>query len=226
MKLSKATLIRLTRSGLERLGYKAIKDTITPAEGLYLKVINNDYYISLGLTISRNYDHLFTGAYYLSRNTTWATIGADVPKMSYQRIGNFLTEEERQMLLGGEYAQQKNGDAWWCSNSEANLLEFFEAVRLTENRFLRQPNLIEQINSSNFINELSDMAKKTILSVEVVAKNSNEAYQFSPSRPIDGIPIAWFNAAEKVIRERNAVLNVDTVKRLAADAYRQHILNS
>ena len=45
--------------------------------------------------------------------------------------------------------------------------------------------------------------------------------EFQPNKIIDEIPFIWFEAAESVIRDNNGILNKNTVKLLAADAWRQ-----
>jgi hypothetical protein len=218
MKLTKSKLIKFTNDHLKNFGYKEIKDTITPAQGLYIKPIKNGlYFLTLGLTISKYYTDLFTASFYLSKTTTWATFGGDIPNASYRRIGSFLTKEERKVLLEGEYSLQESGDAWW---NAGNVDGFIETVKIAETRFLNQLNLFDMINDSILINELSELASLTI---DMINNGywGDYNYRFVPDKPIDDIPIEWFKVAERIIVERNAILNNNTVKRLAADAYRQ-----
>ncbi len=46
-------------------------------------------------------------------------------------------------------------------------------------------------------------------------------YQFIPDAKIGDIPADWFKAAEIALKNNDAILNKNTVKRLAADAWRQ-----
>lgn len=64
---------------------------------------------------------------------------------------------------------------------------------------------------------------KEIVATERVGEGS---YLFTPQRELDGISMNWFKAAEKALRESNGILNVKTVKILAADAWCQHLLNT
>jgi len=84
MKLTKSQLIRLARIGLEELGYQQVRDTITAAQGLYIKAFQNGFYLTLGLTISRYYESKFTASFYLSKSIIWAAFWGDIPKNSYQ----------------------------------------------------------------------------------------------------------------------------------------------
>src|ERR1700712_5244362 len=99
MKLTKQNLIRITKKGLRELGYLEVKDTTSGAQGLYIKLIENDLYLTLGLTISRYYDSMFTASFYLSKTTIWAAIWGNMPENAYKRAGSFLTIEERKILL-------------------------------------------------------------------------------------------------------------------------------
>ncbi|WP_345952618.1 hypothetical protein [Mucilaginibacter sp. PAMB04168] len=225
MKLNKACLLKSTKTGLEELGYRELPDTITPAQGLFIKIIQEQYYLTLGFTISRYYDNLFTASFYISRTTTWGLVGLDIPRQIYKRVGSFLTLEERQQLLKGEYAEQSKGDAWWCSENEGAVTDFIDVVRMAEPRFLNQPSLLLDIDNSQFFKEFAELVKETTKAVKIVEKGDDVGYQFIPQKIIDGIPVAWFKAAEKVIQANNLILNVNTVKRLGADAYRQHLLS-
>ncbi|MDB4918756.1 hypothetical protein [Mucilaginibacter sp.] len=223
MKLIKNKLIRITKNGLEELGYREIKDTITPAQGLYIKLVENDLYLTLGLTISRYYDSMFTASFYISKTTIWARYGGDIPKNSYQRIGNFLTTEERGILLNEEHSKEGVKDAWWNEKDEKAIKYFLETVRITESRFLGQPDLFFNIQNSKDVNELDKLAKMVI--DEVDSDNINGYnYQFIPKKSIDDIPMDWFKTAERVIMAEKAILNINTVKALAADAWRQTLV--
>jgi len=220
MKLIKSRLIKITKKGLEDLGYQEFRDSITPAQGLFIKSIKNHFYLSLGLTISKYYEGLFTASFYLSKVTTWATVGSDIPNDSYQRVGSFLLKEERKKLLPDEFSAQQSEDAWWNIENENTLVDFLETVRITEQRFLDQPDLFNKIRKSRFVSELEELSKKVINDV-ASNKIHEDHYRFVPAKPIDEIPLEWFKVAEKVIKEKKATLNFNTVKRLAADAFRQ-----
>ena len=59
----------------------------------------------------------------------------------------------------------------------------------------------------------------------VANKTPDIQYYFLPQKNIDDIPMDWFKAAEIVLAESEALLKNQTVKRLAADAYRQYLLD-
>lgn len=223
MKLTKSKLIKLTELGLKELGYKEVKDTITGAQGLYIKKVKVGFYLTLGLTISRYYDSLFTASFYLSKTTIWSAVWGDISKNSYQRIGHFLTTEDRGRLLNKEYSLENVRDAWWDINDNSAIVYFLESVQIAEERFLDQPNLFYDIERSEEINRLSRLATSVIKKMDLNEITKYE-YQFVPEKPIDGIPLEWFKLAERVIVEESGILNYNTVKRLAADAYRQKLI--
>lgn len=58
--------------------------------------------------------------------------------------------------------------------------------------------------------------------IQVVESNQCELnFNFSPKMKVDGIPMIWFKAAESILLNSGGILNANTVKLLAADAYRQ-----
>lgn len=223
-KLTKSQLIKQTKAGLKELGFEEIKDTITPAQGLYIKPIGNELYLSLGLTISRLYDNMFTASFYLSKTTIWALVGNDIPKRSYERIGCFLTRDERLKLLDKEYSIQGITDAWWNAEYDSEVAKFLETVRITEPRFIEQPGLFDEIKRSSFVNELALLAHLVIKEMKAGFNLNEFDYHFLPTKPIDNIPLEWFKAAERAIVNCRGALNLNTVKRLAADAWRQSLL--
>ncbi len=225
MKLTKNTLITATKSGLNELGYQEVKDTVTGAQGLYIKTVKPDFYLTLGLTISRYYNSVFTGSFYLSKTTIWSAVWGDIPKNSYQRIGHFLNDDERRNLLDHEHSQETVKDAWWNTNDTNAINCFLEAVRISEERFLNQVNLFHDVEKSLDVNELRSLARFVVLSVETAGPDKFE-YQYLPGKPVDNVPLDWFKTAERVIRSsKGAILNINTVKRLAVDAYRQKLLS-
>ncbi|WP_184551106.1 hypothetical protein [Mucilaginibacter sp. FT3.2] len=225
MKLTKQKLIALSKKDLSSLGYQYVTDSITAAQGLYIKKVDDSLFLSLGLTISRHFDNIFTASYYLSKTTTWAAVWGDMPNESYVRIGHFLTQEEREKLLDEQHSKIGIRDAWWDANDTNSLKYFFEAVSITESRFLSQPNLFDSVKNSVEIRNMDELAKGVI---SMVNSNSYEdaLYKFIPLKPVDNIPIEWFKAAELMIKDRRAILNENTVKRVAADAYRQSIVTN
>ena len=223
MKLSKAKLIKKTKDKLNALGYYEVKDTITVANGLYIKLIEKDWFLTLGLTISNYYDSKFTASFYLSKTTIWGAVWGDIPKESYQRVGHFLTKEERYELLSEEYTKDGVTDAWWDGNDEQSIANFINTVEITEKRFLGQPDLLTKIENSLKVQELQMLSK--LVMNELKKSNLEEfSYSFIPSKSIDDIPIEWFKASERVLAKNGAILNPNTVKRLAGDAWRMNIV--
>ncbi|SCW65912.1 hypothetical protein [Mucilaginibacter sp. NFR10] len=219
--MTKDKLIRLTKEQLRTLGYKFIKDSLTGAQGLFLKQVNDKYFVMLGLTISKNYPEMFTASFYLSKITIWGALWGDIPCESYERISKFLNIEERRRLLDDRFCLPGIVDGWWKAD-ENGIVDFLNTLKITEIRFLSQENLFEKIESSRDIQELFNLSKKVINRIKV---NDDGYYtlRFCPSKPIDDIPADWFKAAEKVIIDEKSILNANTVKRLAADAFRQKL---
>ncbi|OKS87276.1 hypothetical protein [Mucilaginibacter polytrichastri] len=219
MKLTKNQLIKATKAEIEILNYREVKDTITGAQGLYIKSIDKNLYLTLGLTISKYYESKFTRAFYLSKLTSWSMFGGDIPKESYQRVGRFLTIEERSRLLESEYSKNGVIDAWWDISIEQSINNFIEAIRITEGRFLNQPHLIDNILRSNDVSRLETRVQLVIKRVNSI---DDVIYKYIPTKPVDDIPMEWFKAAELVLIEEHAILNANAVKSLGADAYRQN----
>jgi len=224
MKLTKNQLIKLTRGQLETLGYQEIRDSIGIANGLFVKLISKDIYLTLGFTISSFYDSMFTAAYYLSKTTLWGAVWDDIPEEGYKRVGDFLTKDERFRLLTEEYCLDGVIDSWWDAANKTDINKFIEAVSITEDRFLLQIDLIKKVNASREIGKLFELGNMVL---DKVKSNDFTLYEYKyiPKQPIDDIPMIWFQAAEVVLSSSNEAVNINTVKRLAGDAWRRKLLS-
>ena len=223
MKLTKAKLINATRDELIEMGYREVKDTVSGANGLFIKPIPEGFFLSLGLTISKFYDTRFTASLYLSKTTRWGSSWGDIPYESYRRVGRFLTKDERRLYLDDVHNAEGVSDAWWHFDSEGDIQKFIEVVKISERRFLEQNSIFFKIENSKDVKELVDYVESVF---EIMNKPFDDKfdYHFLPKKKIDGIPVAWFKAAEKTLRIKNGILNVKTVEALAADEWVQNII--
>lgn len=222
MKLTKSKLLKITKEMLMKFGYQEFKDTQTGASGLFIKLINENYFLTLGLILSNYYDTRFTASYYLSKTTRWGSMWGDIPRESYERIGSFLTKEERQLLLNEEHNKEGVTDAWWDSNNEREINHFLKTIELTEKRFLNQEKLFSKIEKSSEVSELANYSISVIGLVTQSNTTEQIDYRFTPIKPIDDVPLDWFKAAEIILLKQNGILNANTVKLLAVDAWRQY----
>lgn len=223
MKLSKAKLIKSTKSELERLGFVEFKNTISGAQGFFAKKINLDYYLTLGLVIHRYYESAFTGDYYFSKTTQWGACWGDIPNDSYKRPAFLLTDNERVKYQPDNPNSKNIFDIWWNGDDENSIMDFINTIKVTEPRLINNQDLIFQIENSKDVNELYLGSQRVKFLVD---KNKlSDSFNFIPDKEIDNIPLIWFKSAEKVLIENGGILNVNTVKMLAADSYRQHVLD-
>jgi hypothetical protein len=222
MKITKVKLIKAVQISLEKMGYTKFVDSIEGTQGLFIKRLNNGLYLSLGLTISRYYKNMFTADYYLSKNTRWGAVWGDIPNEIFERPGKFLKKQERLLYLDKEHNVDGVIDVWWDGSDEKEINNFLKVIELTEQRFINQPEIIKKIEESTEIFKLLILANIT---KELVNLNLIESVlKFQPQNEIDNIPLEWFKSAEKVLKENKEILNKNTVKFLAADAWRQFVL--
>jgi hypothetical protein len=225
MKLTKNSLVKALIGDLEEIGYCYIKDSLTGADGLFIKKIKNDFFLSLGLIISRYHNSTFTGSFYLSKSTRWSSLWDDIPGESYVRIAKFLTKKERQFYLEDDYKKEGIVDAWWNWENSAVSNQFIEVVKIAEDRFLGQQNLFIDIDKSKEVSKFKKLSSEVTKLVERGIDDTME-YRFVPNKSIDNIPVDWFKAAESILIANDEILNGNTVKLLGADAWRQqYILN-
>lgn len=220
MKLNKSKLVNQTKGELNKLGYVELKDTVSGSNGLFGKLIDNSLFLTLGLVTSRYYDLKFTASFYLSKTTIWSAMWGDIPKDSYERISVFLTKDERKLLLPEEYTSEGVVDAWWNDDLKS-ISNFISIVKIAESRFVGQIDMLKRVENSIDVNKLMHLSRQVIMEMNVFKHEDNFDYKFIPTKNIDDIPLEWFKTAERILFSEKAILNVNTVKRLAVDAWRQ-----
>lgn len=218
MKLTKAKLIKALKPEMEKLGYHWFKDSISGAQGLFAKKVDDSLYLTVGLTIHRYYDDAFTADLYLSKTTNIYCTWGDIPKDCEERPGFLMTDEELAKYKEDDYLIK---DIWW--SCEKSLDDFIDAIRLYAPRMLDNEDLIRRIKSSKDVEELwiiSSKIKQNVGNIPVTE------FSFIPEKEIDNIPLEWFKAAEWTLRESGEYVNLHIVKLHASDAYRQYVLDN
>ncbi len=220
MPYSRKRLINEVGSGLSRLGYQRVPGSSDLAAALVYRWIDEDLALTLGLEFSTRYQDRFTGSFYLAPSFHWSYVLADYPMRAYERIGKFLTAEERRKLLDPAFAEPGMIDAWWIGFDEDSVESFLEAVTLTEPRFLSQDNLREEILSSREMAEHRHLVQATQRrAADLGAEPGGLSRQ--PRRYQPPVPPPFYWAAEQVLTERLPdLVTRDFVKLLAEDAWR------
>ena len=223
MKLTKAKLIAKVKAPLEKLGYIFFKELISSTQGFFSKKLDNGFYLTLGLTISRYIESNFTGTFYYSKTTRWAAVWDDIPEESYIRPGSIMSTEERKVYFDTENEQLR--DFWWDGLDDSSVASFIEVIKLTESRFYEDQLLTKKIEDSLSVSQLknyADEVKKLVSDIEKL----NFTYSYLPDKEINGIPLRWFKASEYVLKKQNGILNKNTVKNLASDAFIQSTIDN
>lgn len=227
MKLRKQKLIKLVKDGLHSLGYEEFKDTQLGTSGLFCKYVGEGFFLTLGLEISRLYECSYTASYYLSKTTRWASLGFDIPRKCWQRIGELLTDEERFSYFGENSLVR---DKWWDSIEIDEVNDFLEKVSKTQSRIVEDRRLKQEIEESVEIARqcrVDQLIQRVVLSPQQEVLQGIE-FEYLPERNIESIPLIWFKAAEYVRRFEEKEPKVDKawVFLDAADAYRMYTLVS
>jgi hypothetical protein len=224
MSLNKKKLISEVERGLNEQGFTLFKNSLTKTDGLFIKKIKPDLYLTLGLNVSRFGKNTFTGDFYLSKTTNFASVWGDIPNNSYVRISSVLNENEKKRFLGEEY-EPNMVDRWWNTNSTNVYENFLNAVQCAEINFIT-PELIKAINNSNDVAILSELTTNVISTVKSKDKRLKISHlMFTPPMEINNIPVIWFKATELILSESKETLDKKEVNLLASDAYRTYILN-
>jgi hypothetical protein len=101
------------------------------------------------------------------------------------------------------------------------LQDFVNVVKVTEDRFLKTPGLLEQLSESSEIQELVAQSSRVIdiVSQKTIAETEQMRFPLKYQISED-----WFIAAESVLKDMGSLINSKVVARLAADSWRQACL--
>ena len=220
MKVTRKQLFKKLIPFFEKeMGYTYFKDTISPASGLFAKKIDEKIYVCIGIDTSNLYENAFDCNYYMGQSLTYALTYEGI-RVAYLRSWQLFSEEElnkyRSIGAFSEYF-------WWHSDDDNSIESFKDAVRLTEPRFINNLCLRERIAANEEAKHQHDLTTKVRMLVQCGV--SDFETQFVPEKEKDGIPLVWFTAAEFAQKDER-YFNKHAVFRLAADAYRQYILDN
>lgn len=222
MRLTKAKLIAKVKAPLEKLGYIFFKESFSSAQGFFSKKLDNDLYLSLGLTIHSYMESEFTGSFYYSKTTRWAAVWDDIPEESYIRPGSLMSTEERKVYFDTKNEQLR--DYWWDGFDDSSVASFIEVIKLTESRLYKDLLLTKKIEDSLSVSQLKNYADEVNKLVSNIEK-LNSTYSYLPGKEVNGLPMQWFKASEYVLKKQNGILNKNTVKNLASDAFIQSTID-
>jgi hypothetical protein len=218
MKVTRKQLFKELVPFFEGMGYTYFKDTISPACGLFAKKIDDNIYVCIGIDTSNLFENAFDCNYYMGQSLTYALLYEGI-RDAYMRSWQLLSEEELKKYRSmGAFSE----DFWWHSDDVNSIETFKDAVRLSEPRFINNFDLRKRVVANEEAKHQQDLSTK----VRMLIKNGVPDIKtlFIPEKEKDGIPLIWFAAAEYVQKDEK-YFNKNTVFRLTADAYRQHILD-
>lgn len=219
MKVTRKQLFKQLIPFFEEMGYIYFKDSISIAKGLFAKKLDNNLYVSIGITTSNLYYNTFTCNMYMSQSLDFGLMYKGIMMQAYPRPGNYLTEEE---LMSFNRNDSKNIDIWWQSDDLDSIESFKKAVCIAEPRFLNNIELRKKIIN----NEAGLCHQQLSNKVKMLVRKGIPEFEtkFVPEKEKDGIPLIWFVAAEFILKN-NDILSKKGVLSLAADAYRQFVLD-
>lgn len=202
----------------EEMGYTYFKDTISAASGLFAKKIDNEIYLSIGITTSNLFENSFTCDYFMAQSLRYACLFNGIEDAFLAPV-QLLSEEELNKYRNNGVLSELY---WWYSDDTNSIESFKESVRITEPRLLNNYELRERVAINENTKHQHDLTTK----VRKLAQSGVPDFktQFVPEKEKDDIPLIWFIAAEYVQKDEE-YFNKNLIFSLAADAYRQYVLD-
>ena len=205
---------------LAKLDYKLLPKKQRISDMIYSKELDNGMILSLGITKSKIYNHRFTGSYYLAASYTWSMASPIfLPENVYERIGNYITLSERKNLVDKLFWNLT--DVWWLYNDSKKILNFVEAVRITQRKFISQgqnilPNLLnpnKYLDYKNYISALNEILKN----IDIL---NNDVPNFLNDESL-------YEITKKILAKRNDIRNnKNGISLMSVDAYNCFYLSS
>jgi hypothetical protein len=218
MKITRKQLFKKLIPFFEEMGYTYFKDTISAASGLFAKKIDDNIFLSIGITTSNLFENSFTCDYYMAQSLRYACLFNGIEDAFLAPVQLLSDEELNKYRSSGALSELY----WWNSDDAISVEYFKESVRITEPRLLNNYELRERVAINEYTKHQHDLTAK----VRMLVRNGVPAFetQFVPEKEKDGIPLIWFTAAEYVQKDEE-YFNKNLVFSLAADAYRQYVLD-
>ena len=202
----------------EEMGYTYFKDTISAASGLFAKKIDNEIYLSIGITTSNLFENSFTCDYFMAQSLRYACLFNGIEDAFLAPV-QLLSEEELNKYRNNGVLSELY---WWYSDDTNSIESFKESVRITEPRLLNNYELRERVAKNENTKHQHDLTTKVRKLVQSGFPDFKT--QFVPEKEKDDIPLIWFIAAEYVQKDEEH-FNKNLIFSLAADAYRQYVLD-
>lgn len=170
-----------------------------------------EYIACVGLIESGRGGVRVTADLSLARHTFLLLGFPDTPH-ARQRVGRFLTDEERTRLLSARYCRPGVRDAWWEGRTIENVGKIVEAVGTATPRFLAQPRLMEELDESRE-------------QAEYFAQLQKIASTPHAGRPPEGAaPQEWRDAAFALLSDAASSNRVRFAEHVALDAWRTFVV--
>ena len=218
MKVTRKQLLKIIIPFLKEMGYTYFKDSILAGGGIFIKKLENRIYVCIGIDTSNLYENAFDCNYYMGQSLTYALLYEGI-RDAYLRSWNLLTEAElNKYRINGTLSE----DFWWHSDDVNSIESFKEVVQLTEPRFINNIELRERIIANKAAKYDHELATKVRMLVQNGVPDFDS--KFVPKKEKDDIPMIWFTAAEYVEKDEDDFCK-NSVYMLAADAYRQYVLD-
>ena len=219
MKVTRKQLFKKLIPFFEKeMGYTYFKDTISAASGLFAKKIDDKIYLSIGIRTSNLFENSFTCDYYMGQSLDYAFLYDGIRDAFITPVQLLSQEELNKYHSNGVLSELY----WWYSDDDNSIESFKKSVRITEPQFINNYELRERVVSN--VEAKHDHELTT--NIRNLVKNGVPDFEtkFVPEKEKDGIPLIWFIAAEYVAKNEK-YFGKNAVLRLAADAYRQYVLD-
>ncbi len=168
--------------------------------------------LTVGLIESVRQKERVTAELALAGHTQLTMSFPDAPR-ARQRVGVFLTPEERQALLEPDLCVPGARDAWWRGRTAENARLITEAIGFAEPRFLGQPGLAEEV-------EWSRGHQVYVARLAAVARTPVPPDHLAPGYP----PAAWVEAAFVLLADAAPKSRRRFAEEVAADAWRTYCM--
>ncbi|HYD41358.1 MAG TPA: hypothetical protein VEB43_11065 [Anaeromyxobacter sp.] len=217
--MSKAHLLQVLARELRAAGYRPV-----PGSKTIVYKREDPLILTLGIEFSNRYKNRFSGSFYLGPTFEWGYMLRDLPRATYQRVGCFLTAEERHRLLDSAFTREGVVDAWWIGFTPNAVHSFVETVRTTEARFLAQPGLTPAIEASELMRAHVDIVRRTLEAATRQVEDPPSGLQHQPKHKMRDVSPEYYRAAELVLRQAEpSLISPDYVSLIAIDAWRMAV---
>ena len=194
MALKQETIMKTISREIQDLGYTYMKELVSGVPVVFGKRVCEDMYLFLLVGRERIGNNCLSIEMSISLSTNAFMLGRDIPSASIRRLDVILKEESNRFFV------ERDTGLFMSEEKVSNTTSLSNSVAIAETDILRDSRMIESLRKSKKLLVESQLEKWVICyyNKDISQLPFREFLNYTPSKPVDDIPMKWFFASDVV----------------------------